>query len=345
MTPVELMRELGAPFTDTTLLLAMVVFFLLGQLAGAAGLLGLWLLIVILPAFFRYLMEVLEARVSARKLEPPGIELFNWVQNGWTLLPLVVLAAAVWAVGTVADHFAVAAASVLGSLLLLLYPASMAVLAVTHSPLASLHPWAVYTLIRTCGARYLLVPAAASGAAGLLWALERAGLPALVLEFGYVYWFFLTFSLTGAVAARGGAAGLLAEPEAAEPEELMIEAAVGRERAATLDHAYGLLSRGNRDGGIAHIQAYIDRSPSRADDYRWFFEEMLRWEQTDPALYFGQRYLSFLLEANEQVAALKLISRCLVENPRFKPLPNDRDRAAAIAAAHGRDDLVAELQR
>ncbi len=47
-------REILYPLRDAGIVLAMLVFWLLGSLAFAAGLLGLWLLIVIVPAFFRY---------------------------------------------------------------------------------------------------------------------------------------------------------------------------------------------------------------------------------------------------------------------------------------------------
>ena len=345
MNAREFLQEIGAPIANQTLLLAMLVFFLLAKLAGAAGLLGLWLLIVILPAFFRYLIAMLEARVMERKVEPPGIELFNWVQNGWTLMPLVVLVAIVWGVVTVAQTVSSAVAVALGVALSVAYPASMAVLTITRSPVASLHPIAVYTLIRTCGVRYLIIPAVVWSAAAVLWVLGRAGVPAWLLELGAVYGFFLTFSLTGAIALQGGAAGLIEDPESAEPDERAIEAAAERDRARVLDHAYGLISRGNRDGGFAHIQAHIDASPSIADDYRWFFEAMLRWEQSEPALYFAQRYLTYLLDANEQVLALKLMSRCLHESPQWKPLRDDRQRVLEVAHAHGRDELIAGLRR
>ena len=45
-------REILYPLRDAGIVLAMLVFWLLGSLAFAAGLLGLWLLIVIVPAFF-----------------------------------------------------------------------------------------------------------------------------------------------------------------------------------------------------------------------------------------------------------------------------------------------------
>ena len=81
----------------------------------------------------------------------------------------------------------------------------------------------------------------------------------------------------------------------------------------------------------------------RSDEYRWFFEEMLRWEDTDPALLLGQYYLGHLLDTGDSAAAVKLMSRCYLENPRFRPLPEDRPRALELAREQDRDDLVKHL--
>ena len=93
MTAHEFLRELAYPATDRAVLLAMIVFFLLGKLAVVAGLLGIWLMIVILPALFRYLMAILAARIDGRDVDPPGIEMFNWIAGAWTLMPLAILVA------------------------------------------------------------------------------------------------------------------------------------------------------------------------------------------------------------------------------------------------------------
>ena len=74
MSPNDLLREIAYPLRNTTVLTAMIVFFLLGKLAAAAGLFGLWLSIVILPAYFRYLMAVLEFRYSGHRIEPPELK-------------------------------------------------------------------------------------------------------------------------------------------------------------------------------------------------------------------------------------------------------------------------------
>ena len=64
----------------------MAVFYLLIKLAQAAGLFGLWLMIVILPGILRFLLHVSEARIYGLPIEAPGIEKFNWIGSAWSLM-------------------------------------------------------------------------------------------------------------------------------------------------------------------------------------------------------------------------------------------------------------------
>ena len=105
MSPSELLRELAYPASNRTVLMAMLVFFLLAQLAAAAGMFGIWLLIVILPAYFRYLIALLETRLHGRRSEPPGIEMFNWIAGLWTFMPLIVLVGMGWGLLEVDTNF------------------------------------------------------------------------------------------------------------------------------------------------------------------------------------------------------------------------------------------------
>ena len=47
-----MIREILYPLTDMAIVLALIIFLLLEILAEAAGVLGIWLAIVILPAYF-----------------------------------------------------------------------------------------------------------------------------------------------------------------------------------------------------------------------------------------------------------------------------------------------------
>ena len=61
MSPREVLAELSYPVRSLTPVLALLVFGLLITLASHAGLLGLWLLIVVVPAMFRFLVMLAES--------------------------------------------------------------------------------------------------------------------------------------------------------------------------------------------------------------------------------------------------------------------------------------------
>ena len=269
--------------------------------------------------------------------------MFNWIAGAWALMPLLLLCAISWGVIELSARVGPVTALTAAAVLILTYPASIAILAMTHSAIGSINPVAVVTLIRICGPRYLIIPGVVILVAAGLYFLDRAGAPHIVVEFSGVYLFFLLFSLTGAVVGESEVSKYVENPDPVAPEEEAVEAQAEKNRARILDHAYGLLSRGNRDGGLVHIQSYLHQSVSVADDYRWFFDAMLRWEDNQHALFFAQHYLHYLLNANEAVLALKLLSRCMLENPRFRPLPEDLARVRELAADHARDDLSRQL--
>ena len=72
---------------------------------------------------------------------------------------------------------------------------------------------------------------------------------------------------------------------------------------------------------------------------------MLKWESREAALLLAQRYVNWLLPESRDTDALKLISRCLLENPRFRPLPEDIGAALAAAERLGNDELYEYLNR
>ena len=343
LKPATLIREILYPLTDTTVLLALIAFVLMFSLAQAAGGFGIWLTIVILPAFFRYLLHLLEARANGRSPPPPGIELFNWVESLWSLAPLVLLCVLIWGSYFLATNVSIIAAWMLGVVILLIYPASMAVLAVTHSPEESLNPAALFVLLKTFGLVYLLVPAVVVAMSLMVWYLATVGAPQIVTNAAAMYTSFLMFTLTGRMMHEKGASIGVDMPPARERDAEELEADLTHERTSVLNHAYGFVSRGNRQGGLQHLKEWIEKEVDTEEAYRWFFEQMLTWESNEAALFFAQTYLSWLLKHRRDVQVLKLIARCRLEDARFKPLTADRSAARAAAERQGNDALYKYL--
>jgi hypothetical protein len=177
-----------------------------------------------------------------------------------------------------------------------------------------------------------------------LYGLRSLGLPEFFMDFGKSYGLFLFCSLTGAVMFKSGLYREVDIPDAIEPDATALDAKQIAERKTVATHAYGFVSRGNRDGGLKHIQRGIDDEADVDGAYEWYFNEMLRWQSTDAVLYFAQPYLSRLLRLDEDAAAIRLLTRCLHRNPRFRPLDGDLPRTLELLQKHRRADLIAQLQ-
>jgi hypothetical protein len=153
------------------------------------------------------------------------------------------------------------------------------------------------------------------------------------------------FGVTGATARGTGLFGQIDLPAASAADEDKLRRGLARQRAMVLEHAYGFISRGNRDGGLEHVYRWLDSDPDPDEAWPWYLEQMVGWEDTLPALLLAQQYLGRLLEMDDQVAAVKLILRCGLIDERFRPLSADLPRAIAAAEACNNQELVEVLSR
>lgn len=340
MRPADVGRELLYPLTNPALLTAMITFALIAELIEAAGVFGLWLAIIVLPAFFRYALYLLEARAHGQQAPVPTIEMFGFFDNFWALFPTVLLGAFIWLDWYIGLTYSLEAARWFLVFFLLVYPASIAVLGVTRSPIASLNPMAMFRMIKICGADYVWIPLISIPVIFAVGWMSRFDLPFLVLNFSSNYAFFLFFTFTGAVLQAHDVVKEVDIESPIEANEAELAAGLVRERQRIANHAYGFINRGNRDGGFAHIRQWLEKEAARDEAYQWFFLEMLKWESKEPALFFAQDYLAQLLRWKMDNEALKVIARCLHENPGWKPGLSAREEVTELATRHGRDDLI-----
>lgn len=114
-------------------------------------------------------------------------------------------------------------------------------------------------------------------------------------------------------------------------------------RENALNHAYGIISRGNRAGGFAVLDNYAATESERVNAEIWFFHAMLRWNLGDVPLFYAQRLLSDLLDAGFDTAAMKICLRCLQQNPAFRPNLDDVPRLRAVALKLGNHEVLNAL--
>lgn len=344
MTPTETIREIVYPLTHAAVLMTLVFLFVMLSIATYGGLLGLFLLFLILPALFRYLMVVLSWR--ARGLETPTLDIdhLSWFGNAWSLFPLVtavLLGAGLYTIRLrLGLDWALAVAVVAFAVL----PASLAVLAITQSPLQSLNPKAVIAVIGRIGGAYWIAPTFAVITAAIVTGMIREDTFAPIRNFVGLYLLFALFALTGGVIRKEGLMQQVDIPAPAPPAAGAVQAELDRERKSVLGHAYAFISRGNRAGGFRHIEDWLRRDPDPRTGWEWFFQQMLGWENKDPALSFGQSYLHELLRDGDSIAAVKVMMRCRLENDRFIPFADDMALALDAAEACGNQELADVLR-
>ncbi len=343
LRPADAGRELLSPLTNLSVLFSWLTLFLIIEFAVSGGVLGLLLLLLILPAFFRYLMRVLESRAKGQDPGPLNVDDLLWFGNAWSLFVIVHAAVVIYVTYILGSKFGLAAMLVANLLLAAVIPASLAVLAITRNPVECLTPRSVAGLIRRCGASYWMLPSYLLVVGGIVWWLSTRRISDFLLELLTTYLVFAFFALIGAVVRPHQFHDEIRIHEPAEPDQELLDEQLQSARTNTLNHAYGFISRGNRAGGFKHIRDWLGTDPEPDSAWQWFFDQMLLWEIKEPALVFAQTYLSRLLAEREYVAAVKLMMRCRLINEAFRPLPDDRELAIEAAEQCGNDELMRSL--
>lgn len=342
MSVTDFVNALVYPLRSSTTLVALVSFYLLLQLAIAAGIFGVWLAVVIVPALFRYLVLLAEARAQGRDAEPPGIEYFSFAGNLWTLFPALPLLAFI-ALYLAANDIGTLPAVAIAGLAAALFPAMMAVLVITHSPTQSLNPVAWFRLTSRLGVAYLYAPLMLVVIIALLVLLQRA--PHWMQSLAELFAAFAFYSVVGTMLARDRILDDVDIPDIDTSSAALAQARLDDRRAAVLNHAYGFVSRGNRDGGLKHIYTWLENDPQPVAAWPWFFEQMLRWEKTDAALCLAQVWVGKLLRSGLEIQAVKIMLRARLVNERFRPLSADLPLAIEAARKSGNDELATALRQ
>ena len=352
MKPGELARELLLPVRSPSVLFALILFFGLLQivlLSRALGfvlflVLGGWLLVFVLPAFLRYLMVVLEARAYGREPDALDIDLFPWVGRLWTLFPLVHIVAFVYAAYLSGAYFGPRVALGIALTYAAILPATVITLGITHSVLASLNPMTLVRLVKQLGPTYAIGPVFVVAATWFVVKINVQFNYDLLTEFASMYLIFAAFALFGGLARTLDLQREIDIPLPAGPDEETEREQLLVGRTMVLDHAYGIISRGNREKGLQHILDALADDPNEDAGWAWFFDAMMGWENPEAALAFAQRYVHELLRNGETVKAVKLMMRCRLVNPAFRPLQEDIDLAVAAAEKCHNDELASFLR-
>lgn len=343
MSAADLLRAILAPLREFTILAPLLMFWVLIALGIWGGVLGIFLLILTLPPLFRFQSFIVESYAHGRVPGAFDAEFFSWAGTAWTMLPLLLAIAF-----GLAGYAATSAWGTTGTWLVVILaafivPASLAVLAITHSALQALNPLALLRVYDRAGPLFLLAPLHALVLVAVT--IEIGPLALWLRVFTTLFTLFSIASLCGSLIAPVRLVDDVYIPDAALPGEREIVADLEKARTAALNHAYGFISRDNRAGGFDHLFDEIARDPDPLAAWDWYLNRMLGWEQRDHALFFAQYYLRDALRHGEEQRALKATMRCLYENEQFRPFREDAPLLAQAAERSGNVELAEVLKR
>jgi hypothetical protein len=343
MKPANLFKAILYPLTESSVIIPVLVFWLLMSFARWGGVLGLYLMFLVIPAVFRYQMILLEARAYGREPATPDVDFFRWFGNAWTLFPVPLVLIAAWGITAAGASFGSAAAILALFVAGALLPASFAVLAITHSPMQSLNPVAIGRLLQKCADTFWIASVYMVVAGWIM--LQAESLPTMLANLVTMLLISSVFSVIGSLIEPYGLMEDVSIPDSLQPDEEAIAGDLEKARTDVLTHAYGFVSRGNREGGFKHIMDCITKDPDVVAAWAWFFDRMMAWEQNEHALFFAQHYIHDMLQHGEKTPALKVIIRCRLVNEQFRPLREDMPAAIEAAESSGNIELATVLKR
>ena len=337
-------RELVYPFTNLTLCLWIIVATVLAAIASAAGLFGLWLLLLLVPAWCKYLVLMLRDRMLGLEPSVPAVELFNPVEKFWALGGAALFILLILAVSGLERVYGPLTAAVAGTVTFAAYPVAVASMAVGQSGLAGLNLPKHLMIIQRIGWRYLQVFLALSLAGCLVLLAEVFHLPQILQSFLSAYSVVLLFSFTGALLYQcRGRLGIETHRSPEKTEERFLKQTEAEYRQVAT-HAYGFISRGNRAGGMKHIRDYLDAGGHDSEALRWFYNELCSWDIEGPALEISNVYLASLLARGENHTALKVAYACLERDHRYRPPPQIAEVLIEHAEACGWNEFADRLR-
>ena len=342
MGPGKILKGILLPLTDLSILMVMALFTILVSIGIYGGPLGILIILLSLPPIFRYQLIIVEA--CARDESPGALDAdyFNWVGGAYTFFPLPVAFLFVFIGYYANDAFGISGIIATVILACITFPATLALLAITHSPLQSINPVAIFRLYTKSDHLFWIAPIYFAILAWLGVQLESLPMP--LTNFLQIFFMFSLAALSGTLIAPNRLVDEVDIPDALEPDEATLAGNLEATRSGTLAHAYGFITRNNREGGFKHIMTEIERDPDPAGAWLWYFDKMQRWEENQHALFFAQHMIRDMLQHGETVPALKLVMRCRLQNEQFRPFREEIPALLEAAESGGNTELAAVLK-
>jgi hypothetical protein len=331
-----------AALANSTAIVTSIVYGLLLALAGAAGLLGLLLQLLITLSLYRYGYAALRNVANGwNHFPPPDVESTNPFGELTVVIHSLLFGGLLYLLATTPFVDGVLRWPLL-VLVAAVFPASAAIMAMTRNAGAALSPKAVATLIGDLGVDYvklLVVSFVLSGVTALAnrWPWYLGALTSMI----GVWTTLALFLATGAtLRAHRDELDLMEGLDDADQRE-------ARERQAqwqkVLDRAYASVRSGLPAQAYRTVKELIDSEGDSLEIYQWTFNGMLAWDEPRHAALLGERFAKRLWDEGRKHDALELAQRCRKLSPSFVPPPAFTAELAAYARELGRHRLADDL--
>jgi hypothetical protein len=332
---VDLREPLKFPL-QTAPLLVVIVFSALLWLAIKAGLLGIWLGILLLAGIFNYGFVLLE-RASIKAESPPlAIELMNPVSSGRTIVLLAICGCAV------VGYYAALSVSVwLATVVCLLacaaIPGMIAAQGLSGSAFQALNVHGIVRLLLEMRADYaqlVLVFVLSTGACALAL---RFQVPLIAWIALMIYCWLLIFSAVGCAVREYrddlGLANAFAEEEVVEQTDARNR---DRARAQLLDRIYAQWRGGSHRNALETVAVELASSSDPLSELQWLYQQASQWPDKRLAEQLALPLIHRLLNAARNGDALDIARAHIKLNSKFRPEQGeDAIRLARLARDAG----------
>jgi hypothetical protein len=345
---MDYLRVIKVPIHPTTLILVGVVapvatFLVWGLLNTPAGAIAAIGLLFLQFWIFNYCFALIE-RIANGIFDPPVLD--NDMLSPFEVRPWIQVALIVGG-GVLCWRLGGAAGTLLGVVLVLWIPVSIAILGFGERARQTLNPLTVFRLVRGLGPHYFVMLGAMAGGAGLVIALLVLAPPTFV-SVTLVLLYEIAFSavIGGAMYVRRQAIGYEASrsPERAAARE---EMARDKERARMLDDVFTNVRAGKHVDATAPLADWLrdaDAEQAIRDSYH-VAEKALGWGNLAALNTIGSTLIRHLLRFGRPDAALAVFERLRGASPNFTmDSAADLRTLAEYADSTGRDELAASMR-
>ena len=346
------------PLSNRSIVAVAGSYGLLLAISQMAGLFGLWLGCLVALSCWRYAYAVLRYTAQGRRsFPPPDIESMN-PANELALVGhfLAFPALAAWfSLFAFAGQTGVlgALSQLLPVLLILIFPASAAIMALNGRLVNAFRPARISRVIATMGSSYALLLTACCGLFLFRRLLADVLLPglgplAVVMGSALQVWLLLAlFAMIGAAIREHRRHFEIPGEEESTEDRRARQLAEDqlRDWQRELDNAYGALRTGHLDQGYGILRGLIEQQADPLPVLRWLFEATAGWEDSRHALQVAKRLIPALLAVDQQPEALAVFRRCTKLSEEFELDSDSAQAVAAYARSIGQDSLADDAAR